>query len=284
MRRSMVSLVVGVVLAILSVTLMYNYVQTNLGGQSVAKASPIELVTTVVAAKPLVFGTTIERQALKTVQWPKDSLPSDAFVGVDDVFAGASAPGDRIALVAVGQNEPLTKSKVSGFGGRPTLSRQVENGMRAISIRVDDVVGVAGFVLPGDRVDVMLTRRANAATNSLVNEVILQNIAVLGINQTADQAADQPIVARTATVEVTPEQAQKLVLAQQAGNLSLALRSVETAGEFTTRPITEADLGALRPTAVMRRPIPLDVLPPPPPPPKVRIRYADTVVEKEVRP
>jgi pilus assembly protein CpaB len=287
MRRSMVSLVVGVVLAILSVALMYNYVQTSLGAQSIAKAPPIELVTTVVAAKALTFGTAIEKQALKTVQWPKASLPADAFSGVEEVFAGATAPGDRIALIAVSQNEPVTKSKVSGFGARPTLSRQVENGMRAISIRVDDVVGVAGFVLPGDRVDIMLTRRATAAANSLVNEVILQNIAELGINQNADQAAAQPIVARTATVEVTPEQAQKLVLAQQAGNLSLALRSVETAGEFTTRPITEADLGALRPTAVMRRPVPVEVLPPPPappPPPKVRVRYATTVVEKEVRP
>ncbi|MGH7486261.1 MAG: Flp pilus assembly protein CpaB, partial [bacterium] len=184
MRRSMVSLVVGVVLAILSVTLMYNYVQTSLGAQSVAKAPAIQLVTTVVAARPLVFGATIERQALKTVQWPKDSLPSDAFAAVEEVFAGATAPGDRIALIAVARNEPVTKIKVSGFGGRPTLSRQVVNGMRAISIRVDDVVGVAGFVLPGDRVDVMLTRRAGPAANSLVTEVILQNIAVLGINQT----------------------------------------------------------------------------------------------------
>jgi len=284
MRRSMVSLVVGVVFAVVAVVLMYNYIQTSLQGQNVVQAPAVELTTTVVAARPLAFGTPIDRLALKTVQWPREALPPDGFASIEEIFAGANAPGDRIALVAVAQNEPVTKAKVSGFGGRPTLSRQVEDGMRAISIRVDDVVGVAGFVLPGDRVDIMLTRRVGGGSNNLVNEVLLQNITVLGINQTADQAADQPIVGRTATVEVTPEQAQKLVLAQQAGSLSLALRSIETAGEITARPITEADLGTQRPPPVVRRPPPANAPPPPPPPPTVRVRYAaGNPVEKQIR-
>jgi len=158
--------------------------------------------------------------------------------------------------------------------------------MRAISIRVDDVVGVAGFVLPGDHVDIMLTRKMG---NDLLNEVILQSVTILGINQNADQKADQPIVGRTATVEVTPEQAQKLVLAQSAGSLSLALRSVETAGLIETRPITEADLGTQKraPAPVRPPPPPPPVIvarPAPPPIPTVRVRYADSVVEKPVRP
>jgi pilus assembly protein CpaB len=283
MRRSIVSLVVGVVFAVVAVILMYNYIQTTLQGQAAAKTPPVELTTTVVAARPLTFGAPIDRAALKTVQWPREALPPDNFATVEAIFAGSTTPGDRIALVAIAQNEPVTRGKVSGFGGRPTLSRQVENGMRAISIRVDDVVGVAGFVLPGDRVDIMFTRRVGG--NNLVNEVLLQNIAVLGINQTADQQADQPIVGRTATVEVTPEQAQKLVLAQQAGSLSLALRSVETAGEITARAITEADL-VTRPAPAVRRP-PSEVVPPPAPPPlpTVRVRYAaGNTVEKQVRP
>ena len=226
---------------------------------------------------------------LKTVQWPREALPPDGFATVEEIFAGATTPGDRIALIAVAQNEPVTKGKISGFGGRPTMSRQVADGMRAISIRVDDVVGVAGFVLPGDRVDIMLTRRIGPSANNLVNEVLLQNVSVLGINQTADQQADQPIVGRTATVEVTPEQAQKLVLAQQAGSLSLALRSVETAGQIPVVAITEADL-----TTTQRRPAPVvaprpasapPAPPAPPPPPTVRVRYAaGNAVEKQVRP
>jgi len=283
----MVSLIVGVVFAIVAVVLMYNYIQTSLQGQTVAQAPTVELGTVVVAAKDLPFGAPLERLTLKTVQWPKASVPPDGFATVEEVFAGATTPGDRIAIIGITHDEPVTKSKVSGFGGRPTLSRQVENDMRAISIRVDDVVGVAGFVLPGDRVDIMLTRRMGEAANSLVNEVILQSVTILGINQNADQKADQPIIGRTATVEVTPEQAQKLVLAQQAGSLSLALRSVETAGLIATRPITEADLGTQKRAPVVVQPAPPPILaarPAPPPIPTVRVRYADSVVEKPVRP
>jgi len=284
MRRSMISLVVGVVFAVVAVVLMYNYIQTTIQGQNAAQAPVVELGTTVVAARPLAFGTQVDRLVLKQVQWPREALPADGFATVEEIFAGATQPGDRIALVGIAQNEPVTKAKVSGFGGRPTLSRQVENGKRAISIRVDDVVGVAGFVLPGDRVDIMLTRRVGPGENNLVNEVLLQNIVVLGINQTADQQVDQPIVGRTATVEVTPEEAQKLVLAQQAGSLSLALRSVETAGQIVARPITEADLGTQRRPAPVVRPAPAAAPPPPPPPPTVRVRYAaGNAVEKQVR-
>ncbi len=286
MRRSMVSLIVGVVFAMVAVVLMYNYIQSSLQGQAVVQAPAVDLGTVVVAAKDLPFGAPIERLALKTVPWPKTSVPPDGFATIDEIFAGATTPGDRIAVVGIAHDEPITKGKVSGFGGRPTLSRQVENNMRAISIRVDDVVGVAGFVLPGDHVDIMLTRKMG---NDLLNEVILQSVTILGINQNADQKADQPIVGRTATVEVTPEQAQKLVLAQSAGSLSLALRSVETAGLIETRPITEADLGTQKraPAPVRPPPPPPPVIvarPAPPPIPTVRVRYADSVVEKPVRP
>src|SRR5262245_54491307 len=241
MRRSMISLVVGVIFAVVAVVLMFNYVQT-LQGQTVAKAPALDLATTVVAARAIPFGTDIERLVLRQVEWPRASLPPDGFATVDEIFGqGAVEPG--IALVAIAQNEPVTKNKISGYGGRPILSRQVAEGMRALSISVNDVVGVAGFVLPGDKVDVMLTRRIGGGQDNLVNEIILQNVMVLGINQTADQARDQPLVGRTATVEVTPEQAQKLVLAQQAGSLSLMLRNLQTAADIVAKPMTEADLG-----------------------------------------
>ena len=285
MRRSMISLIVGVVFAVAAVVLMYTYIQNSLQGQNVVQAAPkVDLATTVIAARPIQFGTDIDRLVLRTVEWPRASLPPDGFATVDEIFAaGAVDPG--IALVPIAQNEPVTKGKISGYGGRPTLSRQVETGMRALSIRVNDVVGVAGFVLPGDRVDVMLTRRIGQGGNNLVNEIILQNVIVLGINQTADQARDQPLVGRTATVEVTPEQAQKLVLAEAAGALSLMLRSIQTAEEIPARPITEADLRTNRRPPPVARPLPVTAPPPPPPPPTVRVRYAaGAAVEKQVRP
>jgi pilus assembly protein CpaB len=285
MRRSMVSLIVGVVFAVVAVVLMYNYIQTSLQGQQVAvQAAPqVELANVVVAAKDLPFGTPMERLSLKTIPWPKASVPTDAFTNIDDIFANTNSPGDRIALIFIQHDEPITKSKISGFGGRPTLSRVVDQKMRAISIAVNDVVGVAGFVLPGDRVDIMLTRKVGDA---LVNEVFMQGIMILGINQVANQQSDQPIVGRTATVEVTPDQAQKLVLAQSVGTLSFALRSVETAGDIPTRPITEADLGVRRPPPPNAPAVRPNTPPPPPPPPvpTVRVRYADGVVERPVRP
>ena len=291
MRRSVISLVLGVVFGVIAVALMYTYVQSSIQGGGVAQAPAVELGSIVVAAKDLPFGTTINREFLKSAPWPKASIPQGAFTSIDEIFAGAAAPGDRIALALIALDEPVTQVKISGFGAKPTLSRQVENGKRAISIRVDDVVGVSGFVLPGDRVDVMLTRRIGTGQNNLVTEVFLQNITILGIDQSADQTADKPVVARTATVEVTPEEAQKLVLAQQAGSLSLSLRSIETAEQIETRPITETDLGARRQAAPAPRAAPPPAPPArvagntPPPPLTVRVRYGEAnPVEKPVRP
>src|SRR5258705_7484697 len=210
MRRTWTSLAIGVVFAIIAVALMYNYISAATRG-SVQAGPVVELGTVVVASKSLPFGAPVAKETLKTVEWPKGSIPQGAFANVDEIYAGATAPGDRIALALINKDEPITHARVSGFGAKPTLSRQVERGKRAISIRVDDVVGVAGFVLPGDRVDVMLTRRIGTAANNLRTEIILQNITILGIDQSADQAADKPILARTATVEVTPEQAQKVI-------------------------------------------------------------------------
>jgi pilus assembly protein CpaB len=284
----MVSLVLGVVFGVIAVALMYNYVATV--GRAPAAGPVMELGGVVVADKDLAYGAPVAREALKIMPWPKASIAKDTFTDLDEIYKDAKDPKDRVALAMIAQNEPVTRAKISGFGGKPTLSHQVENGMRAISIRVDDVVGVAGFVLPGDRVDVLLTRRMATGADNLQTQVLLQNIKIIGIDQLADQATDKPIVARTATVEVTPDQGQKLILAQQAGSLSLSLRNVENADNVVTNPITERDLAAgprrapaaVTPVAAMRV-----VAPPPPPPlvPTVRVRYGDgSTVDKVVRP
>ena len=279
MQRSMTSLIIGIICAVVAVALMYFYVQSSLRNAGVVQQAPaIQMGTVVVASKEIRFGAPIDRLTLKMSQWPKASIPQDAFATVDEIFADAKQPGDRVALALIHPDEPVTRPKISGFGEKPTLSRQVSNEMRAVSVRVDDVLGVSGFVLPGDRVDIMLTRRIGNGQDNLVTDIILQNITVLGIDQTADQGADKPIVARTATVEVTPEDAQKLALAQQAGTLGLILRSYENGNSIATRQITERDLATTRPAPVR---------PPeaPPAPPSVRIRYGDgTTVDKPVRP
>ena len=164
-----------------------------------------------------------------------------AFPNVNEVFRGATAPEDREALKAIKTGEPILRTNISGFGGRATMSREVAAaGMRAVSISINDVSGVAGFILPGDHVDVMLTRQADAG--GLATDVILQNVTVLGIDQLSDQERDKPVVARTVTVEATTDQAQKLILAQQAGTLSLALRNAETLDQSTVHRVEVPDL------------------------------------------
>ena len=131
-------------------------------------------------------------------------------------------------------------SKVSGFGGRAILSAVIAPDMRAVTIRVNDVNGVAGFVLPGDHVDILLTRKEGGS--SLFTDVLLQNVKILGIDQVASENLEKPKVAKAATLEVTQIQAQKLALAQRVGQLSLALRDLLNVEAELTRTITVSDL------------------------------------------
>src|ERR1041385_1148881 len=211
MQRSLISLIVGGILALVAVGGLTYYLRTT--QSPAAPSTNIDVGNVVVAVNDLPFGTHLGRDQLTVVAWPLSSMPADAFHSVEEVFAGSQG-FDRIVLKPVDKGEPLLKSRISGFGAKATLSRQVPLGMRAVSIRVDDVSGVAGFILPGDRVDVMLTRRLEEDTNkdkpadtanTLVTDFILQTVVVLGIDQESSQDRNKPVVARTSTVEVSPK-------------------------------------------------------------------------------
>lgn len=236
MQRSLTSLIAGVVLGVIAVLLMAYYLRSARPEAVMQQFAPI-----VVAGADFTTGVPIRPEQLRVAQWPVASIPEDAFTSVNEIFKGASVPEDRLALKAVKSGEPILRTNISGFGGRATMSREVARGMRAVSISINDVSGVAGFILPGDHVDVMLTRQAEGG-DGLATDVILQDVTVLGIDQLADQDRDKPQVARTVTVEVTTEEAQKLTLAQQAGTLSLALRNAETLNQEVTNRVTVPDL------------------------------------------
>ena len=139
--------------------------------------------TIVVASKPLRFGIELSAQVLHEIPWAEDALPAGAFAKIGDVLTG----GKRVVLAAIEANEPILAVKITGPGQRATLSALLHEGMKAVTIRVSDVEGVAGFVLPGDRVDVALTRldgKGGATT-----DVVLQNATVLAIDQIADERA-----------------------------------------------------------------------------------------------
>jgi pilus assembly protein CpaB len=193
--------------------------------------------TIVVAAVPLKFGDRITADDIRAIPWTAGAMPVGAFTETSQLLGDKA--GERQALTAMAANEPILGWKVTGAGERATLSAVLATGMKAVSIRVNDVAGVAGFVLPGDRVDVLLTRR-NGANSSV--DVLLQNVKVLAIDQTADDKKENPTVAKSVTVEVSTLDAQKLTLAAGIGDLSLALRRQGASAADPIDHVTLADL------------------------------------------
>ena len=194
------------------------------------KAPEVPLTKVVVAGTSLQFGNVLRREHMRLVDWPAATIPPGAFESFDDLLSGEE---QRVVLRPIEPNEPILKSKVSGFGGRAILSSMLAPNMRAMTIRINDVSGVAGFVLPGDHVDILLTRDRSGFP---VTDIFMQNIKVLGIDQDANQQRQKPGVVRAVTFEVTPTQAQKLVLSQKVGTLSLALR--HTTNVDAVKPMT----------------------------------------------
>ena len=201
-------------------------------------AKPAATKTIVVAKQALRFGTELNASQLEEVPWPAEAMPAGAFAKVSDVLS----QGRRVVLAAIEPNEPVLALKITGPGQRATLSALVKPGMKAVTIRVNDVEGVGGFVLPGDRVDVVLTRQIDKGQAS--TEVVLQNTRVLAVDQSADERAAKAAVAKSVTLEVTTVEAQKVWLASSVGSLSLLLRKAGETAESQTRKITLNDLGS----------------------------------------
>ena len=206
-----------------------------------ANKKSVAMQTVVVAKQPLRFGTELTASMLQEEPWPVASMPAGAFTKISDVLHG----GRRVVLTAIEPNEPVLSLKITGPGERATLSALVKPGMKAVTIRVNDVEGVGGFVLPGDRVDVVLTRQIEKGSAS--TEVVLQNTRVLAVDQSADERAAKAAVAKSVTLEVSTVEAQKVWLASSVGNLSLLLRKAGDVAETKSRKITLNDLSGNEP-------------------------------------
>lgn len=201
-----------------------------------ARKKPLATQTLVVASKSLRYGLELSAQSLREIPWPDAPLPEGAFAKIDDLLKD----GKRIVLTAIEPNEAVLAVKVTGPGQRATLSSLVGPGMKAVTIRVNDVDGVGGHVLPGDRVDIALTRQLDKENGS--TQVVLQDVRVLAIDQVADERTANAAVAKSVTLEVDTVGAQKLGLASSIGSLSLLLRKAgETASEKSSR-VTIKDL------------------------------------------
>ena len=198
------------------------------GGGGRARAESQKQV--VVAAKALPAGATLDRDAVKLRSLPEAAVPSGAFARVEDVL-------DRPVISPIQPDEPIVEARIAAKGSGMGLAPLIPTGMRAISVRVNDVVGVSGFVLPGMRVDVLVTGRPPGAQDT-VTRTVLQNITVLSAGQTIQtDGKSQSMLVPVVTLLVAPAEAEALTLANNEGKVQLVLRNsiddkrTQTAGQ-----------------------------------------------------
>jgi pilus assembly protein CpaB len=213
----------------------------------------VQTVPVVVATSAIPYGAKLEASKLTVAQLPVGAAPQGAYATVAQVI-GANG-GAPIALIPIAAREPVLQSKLSGGGGKNTVAAMIAEGMRAYTIGVSDTAGGGGHVMPGDRVDVVLTRDLSASGSSesqaqgkrLVSNIVIQNVRILGMDLNADPSSTQAAIAHTATLEVTVEDAERLALSTQAGTLTLALRRTGGAEVAPVRTIVANDLGPIGP-------------------------------------
>jgi len=260
-RNNATVLVIALVLGVIAAVLTRNWLVSH----SRAKLAQ-EAGTIVVAAVPLGFGSQLTPENVKENSWSANTLPEGAFATKQELLSG----GRRMALVSIAPNEPVLRARVTAPGQRAALSSMLDPGKRAVTVRVDDVRGVAGFIQPGDRVDVVLIRtEAESKLKEGYSDVILQYAKVLAIDQITGERPEQPTIAKAVTLEVSSEEAQKILLATNVGRLTLMLRQPAEASAEPVHRVTENDLGG-SPKPVAPPPAPdvhVQVPPPPPPPP-----------------
>ncbi|MEL6919569.1 MAG: Flp pilus assembly protein CpaB [Pseudomonadota bacterium] len=253
-----------------------NNIETVIVEKPVEGLAPVPLATIAVASQPLRYGETLTDAVVKEIPWPEGDMPEGAFITTEELLGD----GSRIVLRPMAANEPILTTKVTGADDKGSLSRLLEPGERAVTISITDTTGVAGFVTPGDRVDLVLQRFAQdnrdenggAGVNWLspvdtqvrsdadqfsVATTILADVLVISIDQIVDQTQAEPRLSQTVTLALTPKQAKTVTAAQAAGTMHLHLRgSGETGDTPRTREID------LTPTAAFSAPKKADPTPP----------------------
>jgi len=214
----------------------------------------------IVAARDLSVGTIVRAADVRAVRWPGNATPPGYFGTVEAVVG-------RGVITPVRANEPLLEGKLADKSAGGGLSVSIPEGMRAVSVKVDEVIGVAGFVLPGTRVDVVVTLPPRAGANEATTQVFLQNIPTLAAGEsTQPDARGKPQGVTVITLLVTPEQAEVLILAANEGRIQLALRNtldlalVETPGAkpASLLRMSRGDSSGGRRAAALRRSAPPD--------------------------
>ncbi|SFR77972.1 pilus assembly protein CpaB [Marinobacter daqiaonensis] len=216
MKKKGIVLMVGLsaLLAMGAAGMANSWVQKRMnGGDAVSEEASV-----VVAAHSIPFGRQVLATDLRMMRLPPHAVPAGSFTSMDDVIG-------RVSSQAIYSGEVVLERRVAEHSGGSALAAMLEPGMRAISVRVDDVAGVAGFLLPGDEVDVVSSKRDGGGSRSIASDTILRRITVLAVDQNASQERDGPVIVRAVTLAVTPSQAERLFEATQEGKVALTLRN-----------------------------------------------------------
>jgi pilus assembly protein CpaB len=260
--RALVMVIISIIIGLGAVVLASRWVNE----QATVQSSKV-----VVAATDIDLGTPLAPQMLKVADWPKGSEPAGAFNDIKVLDT-------RVLKTSVSRGEPVLESKLAPLGATGGLSAVIKEGNRAITVRVNDVEGVAGFALPGNYVDIVVNtvdEMAKAANgNNSISKIVLEHILVLAVAQEQNRDETKPKVVNAVTLEVTPEQAEKLDLARSVGTLSLVLRNQIDSSLAATSGSTKKDLlnGDTQPAAL---PVATDA--------KSEVAAAKPVVKKVVR-
>jgi pilus assembly protein CpaB len=242
-NRLVIGLVIAVVIAFVLSTFVYRvFKQASI----VRPASATQHV--VVAAAPLQLGTRLDGNNVKLVDWPSGLAVAGMITRIEDA-------NNRALITPVAQNEPIMEAKLASQQSGAGLSATIPEGMRALSVSVNEVVGVAGFVIPGTMVDVLVTGTGGAGAGGTVTRTILENVRVLAAGQKIEQDRDgKPQTVPVITLLVNPEDATKLTMAANQGKLQLALRNTIDTKLVSPAPVMQATLfgGALPPPPVKR--------------------------------
>ena len=243
--RTALVLVVALVMATVASYALYLAVQ-----QMPVREVEVNSVPVIVATQDLPVGTLLTVDHLKTVAWPASTPVPGGFSTAEDLT-------ERGLIAGVLVNEPVTESKLAPMGSGGGLPPSIPLGMRAISVRVNDVIGVAGFVVPGTRVDVLAT--VSQGRNDSMSKVVVSNVQVLtaGTRYDLEQArTGEPMPSTVVTLMVTPEEAERISLAENEGQLALTLRNPLDTKPTETEGVRSASLmgPAPKPPVIVRRP------------------------------
>lgn len=240
MRRSSILLLLGAVLLGLLAVMAARMVMTRGSGSGPSAEAPKTYV--IVAAKTLKFGDKIAAADLKAQPWP-GALPAEAYANAADVVGD----GERTALKTIKEGEVILATSITGGAGRLASSSLLGPDMRAVAVPVSETSGAGGFLAPGDRVDVFMIRKFE--DDVAYAGMVVQGARVLAVGQIADTSKSDPEIVKSATIEVTPAEAQKIALAQSVGEIHLALRATGDESRVPLQTVNAFESFGMRPPA-----------------------------------